>query len=56
MIVSGDLSFINNEALFGGALSIMEDSNFLIVSEERMTKEKSTFNDATEFSTFVEIL
>ena len=44
--VSGDISFINNEADFGGALSILR-AKFLFVDGERMENGKSTFNAAT---------
>ena len=40
--VSGDISFINNEADFGGALSILR-AKFLFVGEERMEKRKIYF-------------
>ena len=48
LMMSGNISFIDNEAYYGGVLS-MSLANFLIVSEERLQNEMSIFNDTMKF-------
>ena len=49
LVVSGDISFINNEACSGGAL-LTGEAKVLITSKERLENENyNIFNDETKF-------